>query len=72
LIHSGSAASLLTLSQPLWPALNLRLTALCYNGTTWAPGEVTVTSSTGVVAVTNYTAGSTYISLDGVQFPIPY
>lgn len=71
LIHSGSAATITTFSAQITPNENLRLTGNGYNGATYAPIEIVVGSG-GVLSATNYTAGSTYVSLDGLSYAIPF
>lgn len=72
LIQSGAAATLVSaLAANIRPTQNYRFCCLGYNGAAWAPIEVVVTT-TGVVSASNFAAASSYLSLSGVQWPIPF
>jgi hypothetical protein len=72
LLQSGAAAPLTaTLAANIRPTQNYRFCCLGYNGAVWAPVEVVVTT-TGVVSASNFAAASSYLSLSGVNWPIPF
>jgi hypothetical protein len=71
-IKSGTSATLNSaMSVQVRPAQNLRYTALGYNGAAWTPIELIV-GSDGILTAVNYTAASTWLSLDGISWPTPY
>jgi hypothetical protein len=69
----GTATTMFTLPTGYRPLETERLIGLGFNGTVYAACEVLV-GSTGVVTVTNYATCSTgagsYVSLDGLSFPV--
>lgn len=71
LIHSGTAAGIATLSAQVFPPSNLRLLGGGFNGSANASCEILI-GSAGGLNCTNFAAASTYLSLDGVEYPIPY
>lgn len=53
---------------PLRPAADVRCSALGYNGLAYAPIEVLISAAGGTVTAVNYTAASTWLSLNGVEW----
>ena len=72
LIAGGTSAIIANLSVQIRPVKNLRFTALGYTGGTnkWVPIEIII-GTDGNITATNYTDAPGYISLDGIEYPIP-
>lgn len=72
LLQSGTATGLTaTLDARLRPTQNYRFPCIGYNGTTYSVIEVVVTT-TGSILASNFAAASSYVSLSGVNWPIPF
>lgn len=71
LIKSGSAGIIANISAQITPNENLRLTGMAYNGSVYAAAEIVVGSGS-TLACTNFAAGSSYISIDGLSYDIPF
>jgi hypothetical protein len=67
LIVPGTNALITTLPVCVRPSQNMRFVGLGYNGAAYAPIEI-ILGSNGTLNAVNYTAGSTYVSLDGAFF----
>lgn len=70
LIKPGSGAQIATIPVTIRPAQPVRFTCLGFNGSTYSTIEILVTPA-GELYASNYTAGSTYISIEGVRWAIP-
>jgi hypothetical protein len=66
----GSSTVVSGFSVQIRPPENLRFVCAGFNGATLVPVEVQV-STTGNITIPNYTSAPTFISLDGVEWPIP-
>lgn len=68
---NGASGIIAQLLPPLRPAKALRWICLAYNGTVWAGVEV-VLAPDGLLTCSNPTAASSYLSLKGVSWAIPF
>ena len=64
----GTGQIIGSLPVPLRPTADVRCSALGYNGLAYAPIEVLISAAGGTVTAVNYTAASTWLSLNGVEW----
>lgn len=70
-IKSGGTSTVVSgFSVQIRPSENLTFVCAGFNGATLVPVTVQVTT-TGDIVIPNYASAPTYISLDGVEWPIP-
>lgn len=73
LIPGGApTTTICTLPVNIRPGSNLRFPCLAYNGSSWAVVELLIVAATGVVSISATAPASSYLSLRGVEWEIPF
>jgi hypothetical protein len=70
-IKAGTAATICNVATLLAPAAALSFPCVAYNGSVYAIVEVAI-SAAGAVTVSSFAAASSYLSLEGISWPIPF
>lgn len=69
---SSPTTTICTLPVNIRPAANLRFPCLAYNGSVWSVVELLIAAATGVVSISATSPTSSYLSLRGVEWEIPF
>lgn len=70
LIKGGGSPLIAVLSTQVRPVQNLRFMVHGFDGLNYVPVQIVVDTA-GNVTATNFIAASSYISLDGIEYPMP-